>query len=225
MTTVSLSINSKSILGTLGRWAAELRKIQFVTSKQEVIQYIINGGAIGSPQFWLMETLPEKHILLDGRRLYVNDYKKLFAVFGYAFGSSATGDQFDLPDMQEVYPFGLAPSGTGSTLRGTFGTKDLKLPAHYHGKGTLNIAASGAHGHGISPSSAAGPGGNTLNLNSTYVGSGALQAANSATHTHASGDFAGSVGATGSGNDGDAGSVVIGNPPSIAGYWITRYDD
>jgi len=263
MTSVSLPVNSKSWLSTLGRWAAELRKLQFVTTKEEVIQYVVNGGPIGAPIFWLVETLPPKHIKIENQLLYVNDYKKLFAVYGYTFGSSATGDQFRLPPMVGRYPFGVDSAGTGSTLGGTFGLKDgagLKSKKHYHGMGagadlkvdinhdhpacnttdtTATNKESGAGvyattpGAGVSPGVAVSGGSGTVNWwapnhNHTQnphkhsVDIPALGATNK-TPT-------GKIGLVTGGVDGNIDEALTGtaaemNPPSIAGYWITRYDD
>lgn len=249
MSRFNLPINVNSFVVTFRSWAAELRKRDIVTLNPSSV--FKNGDIarfdgqewspialssllvpIGAPIPWFFSTAPDKHIFLHGQSLSIETYKELFDVYHYAFGGS--GDSFQVRDMGGYYLFGVAASGTGSTLRGTFGTKDMTvtMKKHYHGKGDLNVAASGSHTHQVRVAS--GLGGSTSQLtnpNWTTAGNNAQTGWNSdpSTHTHGSGDFAGSVGRlSGAGGvDGDSDQTLGGssaqNPPSIACEWITRY--
>ena len=92
----------------------------------------------------------------------------------------------------------------GGSHTHSIGSHVHNVPDHYHGKGTLNITASGSHIHDTTIDEPAGGIATSacLTANTTIPTTRDTAAA---THTHASGDFAGLVGATASGNDGDAG--------------------
>lgn len=228
MTNLKLGVNPHSWLNTLARWAAEIRRVNFVVTKEEVLQNIFQLP-IGAPVAWLTDTTPTGYILLDGSLVSLSDYPELFDIYHYTYGGS--GETFNLPDLRGRYLFGTASSGTGSTLNGTFGSIDHthSVPAHYHGMGTgadLNITASGSHSHGVETPS----GGANVRLVNDANGDGNYNISenliDTATHTHASGDFAGRIGLVTGGVDGNA-AMTSGtdNPPSIAVNWITRYTD
>jgi hypothetical protein len=171
---------------------------------------------------------------------------------GSTRGASALADfrankRLPLPDMRGKHPLGLAAAGTGSTLGGTGGTIDLTAAAHYHGMGTgadLNITSSGgnsgsesSHTHAISAvkyntdavhshqgqagylAEAADDSVGAANASATDGGSGHLHDIN---HTHASGNFAGSIGLVTGGEDGN-GAITVGNAPFLAGNWMIAY--
>lgn len=148
-------------------------------------------------------------------------------------GASAAADfaahkRLTLPDMRQRFPIGKSAAGTGSTLGGTGGTVDHThtVPAHHHAMGTgadLNITASGSHHHTATIETIAG-GGNFRYQGAGNNASGSTGFGNQddATHTHASGSFAGKIGLVTGGVDGNA-QMTSGtnNPPFLTlNYWI-----
>lgn len=85
-------------------------------------------------------------------------YAALFQVIGTAYGVGNGTTTFNVPDMRQRFPLGLAASGTGSTLGGTGGAID-----HQHG----------------SPVTSGAPSATLANIAVTGA-----EAAGSATHTH-----------------------------------------
>ena len=70
---------------------------------------------------------PTGYLLCDGTSYLRADYPDLFGIIGTAYGSIDSA-HFTVPDMRGRFPFGLAASGTGSTLGGTFGTITTSIP-------------------------------------------------------------------------------------------------
>lgn len=107
-------------------------------------------------------------LICDGRLLNVNDWKFLFDVVGYSFGSNITGTQFQLPNPAGRVP-GFVGSGSGLTARSmgsNVGTETHTLiinemPAHTHG----SVAATGNNnGNGNTTSYTHSHGGSTSGL-------------------------------------------------------------
>src|SRR4029077_3105365 len=107
-------------------------------------------------------TLPANWLFCDGRSLTSGaTYDKLFAVVGYAYGGS--GANFNLPNLQQKFPFGANPSNTLGTYGGTFNYSITigNLPSHAHpitdvAHGHVvnqwahaHVIATGGHSHGI----------------------------------------------------------------------------
>lgn len=60
----------------------------------------------------------------NGQAVSRTTYAALFAVVGTAFGSGDGSTTFNVPDMRQRFPLGVAASGTGSTRGGTGGAVD-----------------------------------------------------------------------------------------------------
>lgn len=103
-------------------------------------------------------TAPAAWLLCDGSAVSRAAYAALFAVLGTAFGVGDGSSTFNVPDLRQRFPLGLAASGTGSTLGGTGGAVD-----HTHGSplttgapsataqatALLTTAASPTHTHSV----------------------------------------------------------------------------
>lgn len=81
---------------------------------------------------WLTSSPPTGWLILDGSAVSRTTYADLYAVLGTTFGVGDGSTTFNLPDMRQRFPLGVAASGTGSTLGGTGGTID-----HTH---SVNVA-------------------------------------------------------------------------------------
>lgn len=219
-------------ISTFQRWAAELRRIKFVTEDNLASLLKTSGGVllpVGTPIPTFAASAPAGFLLLDGSTYPVSDYNDLFNVYLYTFGGS--GQTFKVPDMRGRFLFGKAASGTGSTLAGTFGNLDHthSVPAHYHAMGTgadLNITSSGSHVHTQTYATGGGAVSEISNAGFTALGNGSGTLSNiaSASHTHPAGNIAGKIGLVTGGVDGNAAMTTgSGNPPSIVCNWITRY--
>jgi microcystin-dependent protein len=109
---------------------------------------------IGTITMFAGPTAPGGWILCQGQAISRSTYSNLFGVIGTAYGVGDGSTTFNLPDMRQRFPLGLAASGTGNTLGATGGNIDHThaVPGHHHGMGTgadLNITNSGAHTHSI----------------------------------------------------------------------------
>lgn len=158
----------------------------------------------------------EGWLLCQGQAVSRTTYADLYAAIGTTYGAGNGSTTFNLPDLQQRLPLGKAASGTGSALGETGGAIDHThtLPAHFHGKGTLNITSSGAHRHNTEVNA------DTITGTGTIIAAdgGPLQPdvmATDGAHTHPNSAFSGSVGNT-SGVNGDA-QMTSGasNPPYI----------
>jgi len=78
------------------------------------------------------ETLPAGYLWCRGVTYDKNDYPELFAVIGYTYGGS--GDNFDVPDLRERFPYGRKSPASLGDLGGSK-TETLtvgQIPAHHH---------------------------------------------------------------------------------------------
>lgn len=226
-------------------------------------------------------TPPDGFLSCNGSAVSRTTYATLFARVSTTYGIGDGSTTFNVPDLRGRFPLGKSASGTGSTLGGTGGTIDHNhsVPAHYHGKGTLNITSSGSHttsithDHGSFNTTTAGGHGHAFNLaatgqvidvrTSSTAGAGAImtgtgasngtRSANDSTvfgtvggadgthahaidvpnfsgnssstgvHTHASGDFSGSIGNTGGSNGDSSFNSGTNNPPFLAINYVIKY--
>lgn len=238
----------------------------------------IGGSPSGAVIAFAGASAPSGWLLCDGSAVSRSTYADLFTAISTNYGAGDGSTTFNVPDLRRRTPYGKGTSDSLGTSDGVAeGSRSLShthsVPAHYHGKGTLNITSSGthttsishdhasfnatgytgydgAHTHGINSGETGGSGSNRYVLKSvgpTYITTaGGVQiiqtsathrhsitlgvnvpsfSANSAStgaHTHASSSFSGSVGATGSGIDGDSemtsGSATL--PHLIMNYII-----
>jgi microcystin-dependent protein len=72
-------------------------------------------GAEAAPLGWL---------LCDGFAVSRSTYADLFAVIGETYGAGNGSSTFNLPDLQQRFPLGLATSGTGASMADTGGAID-----------------------------------------------------------------------------------------------------
>lgn len=108
---------------------------------------------------------PAGWLLCNGAAVSRTTYAELFAAIGTAWGAGDGSTTFNLPDMRQRFPLGVAASGTGNTLGATGGAIDHTHtgpshthtgPSHTHGVGTLEAAAGGTHNHDQGTSASGG---------------------------------------------------------------------
>lgn len=138
---------------------------------------------------------------------------------GQSIAVGSIGSQ-TLPDLSGRYLVGFGTDGGGNNGSAAWATATVgnagntvniahthSVPAHYHGKGDLNITSSGSHSHTllIQDAGTTAAAGATVTTANVAVGGNNMSTgvAQSASHTHASASFSGSVGNTG-GVDGDS---------------------
>jgi hypothetical protein len=104
------------------------------------------GVPIGTVAMFAGATPPANWLICNGSSLATGTYAALFAVLGYAFGGS--GANFNLPNLQGVFPLGAGPSNALGSAAGSYSyTIALaNLPSHAH---TITDVA---HNHGINQS-------------------------------------------------------------------------
>lgn len=113
------------------------------------------GGAAptgtGSIFFGTAATVPSGWLIADGAAVSRSTYAALFTVIGTTYGIGDGATTFNVPNLVGRYPFGKDTAGTGSTLGGTFGTKDHTHDAHTSGSvsllGLLSSAFTGPGTH------------------------------------------------------------------------------
>lgn len=113
-------------------------------------------------------------------------------------------------------------SGSAGGIGGS-NTQTHSVPAHYHGMGTgadLNITASGSHSHNINLSN--NPPGSGFITARGVADDGQDTTSNTATHSHAAGDFAGSIGLVTGGVNGNA-AMTSGSSENRPLYLSVRY--
>lgn len=185
-------------------------------------QSLIPSGAVipfaaGSP--------PSGWLICDGQAVSRSIYSTLFAVIGETFGAGDGSTTFNVPDLRQRFPLGVAAAGTGSALAETGGAIDHRHtgpahthtgPAHTHSNPTT--AAGGSHSHPVSGALVSGSG-------ATFGNSGAISehthtTTAAAAHSHTQGATGSSgTGATGSSGTGNTGTA---NPPFIALFFIIK---
>lgn len=129
---------------------------------------------------------PIGYLLCDGAEVSRATYSDLFSAISTAYGIGNGTTTFDLPDLRQRFPLGLAVAGTGSTLGDVGGSIDPTISlihshtvashthdiAHSHAD-TIAYAASATHTHTVNA--------HTHDLNHNH---GAVTSAGGSAHTH-----------------------------------------
>ena len=83
-----------------------------------------NVNPTGSIVAYGADVAPTGWLLCDGSAVSRTTYADLFAVIGETYGPGDSSTTFELPDLQQRFPLGLASSGTGAALGDTGGAID-----------------------------------------------------------------------------------------------------
>lgn len=201
------------------------------------------GLAVGTIVPYGGSSVPTGWLLCDGSAVSRSTYRTLFNAISTSFGSGDGSTTFNLPDLRGKAPYGVASSGTGSTLGGAFGAVDHTHtgpshthtgPSHTHtGPSHTHTGPSHTHdtvvpragwGTSITPVS-----GQLLVSDGGALPSGAACANTDQTVTSTS-SGTGDTGASGTGATGAAGTGATGaagagntgsaNPPGVAVNFI-----
>lgn len=86
---------------------------------------------------------PAGYLLCDGTAVSRSTYAALFAAISTQYGNGNGSTTFNLPDLRQKFPMGVAASGTGSVLGGSGGAID-----HVHA-GPSHTHTIGAHHHAM----------------------------------------------------------------------------
>jgi microcystin-dependent protein len=89
-------------------------------------------------------TAPDGWLLCDGTAISRATYATLYDVIGTAYGVGNGTTTFNVPDLRQRFPMGLATSGTGSTLGSTGGTIDHTHTATTGTPSATTVVQSGA---------------------------------------------------------------------------------
>lgn len=184
-----------------------------------------NGTPVGSVIATARSSAPAGWLVCDGSAVSRTTYSALFAAIGTTYGAGDESTTFNLPDLRGRSITGLGTHSDVAALGASDSigvssrtpTHAHNVPAHSHGKGDLQITASGSHGHDIWFSPTAGGNGTGL-VYGTATGSNYVFTLAS-THTHPNSAFTGSVGAT-SGSNGDSAFSSVG---TAAPYCVLSY--
>jgi microcystin-dependent protein len=168
-------------------------------------------------------TAPTGFILAQGQAISRTTYAQLFAVMSTTFGVGDGSTTFNLPDLRQRFPIGVAASGTASSLGDTGGTIDHvhtgpshihtmpththTMPTHTH-TGPSHTHTMGTHSHDIADTSG-GPSATFV----LSVGSGSNFSFPTTSHTHYVSDTSTSVdpGDTAAGGTGVTGATDPGD--------------
>lgn len=184
-------------------WTLDGQEPMIASSGSGSVTAVPAGSVVWSPY----STLPTGYLLCDGSAVSRSTYAALAALAAadaYPNGAGDGSTTFNLPDLRGRAPYGVAASGTGSTLGATFGSLD-----HTHtGPSHTHVTTVPRDGWGL-----------TLNtpsvserLNVGYA-SGTGQFSSSYQPT---GDVDVTSAAGGTGNTG------TGNAPGVTGYWFIK---
>lgn len=135
---------------------------------------------------------PPGFLLCNGAAVSRSTYAALNGLYSgmsYPFGNGNGTSTFNVPDLRQRYPMGVAASGTGSTIGAEFG--DIN---HNHSSGSLTTGSAGAHTHSNPNTSEAGshnhllgPAPGILTGGSHSHGSGSLGTGSAGSHSHTTG--------------------------------------
>jgi hypothetical protein len=149
-TTVNFSWQMPDPGGSANTWGNTLNATtQAIDAQVFANQQAITAGQapIGSVTMFAGATPPTGWLICDGSSLATTGtYAALFAVLQYAFGGS--GANFNLPNLQGVFPLGAGPSNALGSKAGsyTYTISLANLPTHAH------PIVDVAHNHGVNQS-------------------------------------------------------------------------
>lgn len=164
---------------------------------------IIAQGMAGMIMMFGGTTEPAGWLFCDGRAVNRTTYAELFAVIDTNYGAGDGSTTFNLPDLSGKFPLGVSSTyPLNYTQTGSSGGEEThklttaEIPGHTHGPGTLNITASGSHGHKLTYETDAASGtakNRVVPGDDTGSKTGSNDATKTATHTHPSSNFAGAT--------------------------------
>lgn len=147
-TWVSVIIGALKVLLYDGTWASSAenelaevtRQIDELLSSWYVKEPVVSVP-IGSIVYFGSNTPPEKWLICDGSEVSRTTYADLFAVIGTTFGFGDSSTTFNLPNLEERFPYGCDANtaqqpgnhGGASGVVLTVG----QLPAHHHRERTI----------------------------------------------------------------------------------------
>jgi hypothetical protein len=149
-TTVNFGWTMPDPGGSANTWGNTLNKTtQAIDAQVFANQSAAAAGQapIGSVTMFAGATPPTGWLICDGSPLSTSaPYDKLFAVTQYAFGGS--GANFNLPNLQGVFPIGAGPSNALASAAGSYSYTIgvANLPTHAH------PIVDVAHNHGVNQS-------------------------------------------------------------------------
>lgn len=152
---------------------------------------------IGTVQAYAGASAPAGWLMCDGAAVSRTTYANLFGIIGTTYGTGDGSTTYNLPDLRQRFPMGVAASGTGNALGATGGNID-----HTH---TI------AHTHQVDP-----PNTTTGAPSGTVAATNLTGSAASTTHTHDVNIAEFTSGASSAANSG------TGNPPFIALNFIIK---
>lgn len=154
---------------------------------------IMFGSSASAPDGWL---------LCNGAAVSRTTYAVLFGVIGTNYGVGNGSTTFNVPDLRQRFPLGVAASGTGATLGETGGTI-----GHVH--------AGPSHTHTVDPpNTQTADNINTVGLNAAVGGINTQVAQDDHPHTVNIAEF--NTGASGTGNTNAA------NPPFVTVHFLIK---
>lgn len=156
------------------------------------------GDPVGTLRMNAGATAPPGWLVCNGQAVSRTTYAALFAAIGEVWGDGDGSTTFNVPDLRGRVPRGVAASGTGSSLGGTFGadTHTHTGPSHTH--------TGPSHSHSFSDTSTGAQAGGG--------GSGPSAGASGSNHVHT---ISGNTGSGGTGNTGASGTAATGSSSTI----------
>ena len=151
----------------------------------------------GTLSMYAGASAPVGYLICDGSAVSRTTYSDLFAITSTVYGTGDGSTTFNLPDLRQRFPMGVAASGTGNALAATGGSID-----HTH---TI------AHTHQVDP-----PNTTSSAPSATVAATNLTGSAASTTHTHDVNIAEFTSGASSAANSGSA------NPPFIAVNFIIK---
>lgn len=150
---------------------------------------------VGAASFWLMPSVPNGFIILNGQAVDRVTYANLFAVYGTAYGAGNGTTSFNLPDMTDRVP-------VGASANKAVGSK----------AGAATVTLLSAQIPNLAPTMKSPVDGIIVHV--TSGGTGGIDAGGGVKRMDVADAL--SIGAT-------APQPVDITPPYFAGHWITRY--